>query len=155
MTLELLRFVPSGTEGHSRGVCESCGLFIWSDGGYRVPSFRGIFCSLACIECGIAENSGRTKRIAGAPIGSGSLLLAHLRSVAPELYAKLSAELPATQQNDCLECGASLDGKRADSEFCSDAHRKRFRKSQPTEKARIIAETPIQNTLLTEAQFVG
>jgi hypothetical protein len=29
-TLELLRAVPVGGEGHPGGSCESCGLYLWS-----------------------------------------------------------------------------------------------------------------------------
>ena len=38
------------------------------------------------------------------------------------------------RQRACRQCGISLQGKRADSEFCSDVHRKRFAKCLDTAK---------------------
>jgi hypothetical protein len=52
----------------------------------------------------------------------------------------------------CRECGVSLDGKRSDSEFCSDVHRKRFAKSATSQNRRFIAETPIGKQGLTKAE---
>ncbi len=50
MDLSILKFVPSGVEGHPRGQCDGCGDYIWSQGGLRVPGIAGIHCSIACIE---------------------------------------------------------------------------------------------------------
>ena len=158
MNLEILKHIPAGTERHPRGTCESCGLHLWSEGGYRVPGLKGLFCSLVCIECGIAEKTGQKKRIAGALIGSGARLLLYLKTAAPEIYARLTEGAEATGSKRCLECGTSLNGKRADAEFCDEAHRKRHdrrRKSKTEQKCEIIADMPIQNTVLSEAQNAG
>src|SRR5215469_17410181 len=39
----------------------------------------------------------------------------------------------------CRQCGVQLDGKRSDSQFCSDVHRMRFKKSSTALKRGIIA----------------
>jgi hypothetical protein len=156
MNLEMLKHIPAGTEGHPPGTCESCGLHLWSEGGYRVPGLKGLFCSLVCIECGIADKTGRKKQIAGASIGSGARLLLYLKGAAPGIYAQLAQGGEATGSKRCLECGTSLDGKRADAEFCDPAHRMRFqRKSRTGQNHGISANTPIQNTGLGEAQNAG
>src|SRR3989442_14288041 len=47
----IFRHVPAGVKGHPRGCCQGCGLFIWSEGGLRIPGIRGIFCTkLECVE---------------------------------------------------------------------------------------------------------
>ncbi len=96
MNLEMLKHIPGGTECHPRGACESCGLYLWSKGGYRVPGLKGLFCSLVCIECGIADKTGRKKQIAGAPIGSGARLLLYLKAAAPGIYVQLAQSDEAT-----------------------------------------------------------
>jgi hypothetical protein len=112
VNLETLGHVPVGTQGHPRGTCESCGFYLWHEGGYRVPRLKGLFCSLVCIECAISEKTEQKKRIAGASIGSGARLLLYLRTTAPGIYARLGQE--AFDLNRCLECGTPLNGKRAD-----------------------------------------
>ena len=47
---EMLRHILGGSVGSPRGNCEGCGMSIWSEGGYRVPSLSGIHCSIQCIE---------------------------------------------------------------------------------------------------------
>jgi hypothetical protein len=156
MNLEILKHIPGGTECHPRGACASCGLYLWSKGGYRVPGLKGLFCSLVCIECGIADKTGRKKRIAGTPIGSGARLLLYLKAAAPGIYAQLAQGEEATDSKRCLQCGTPLKGKRADAEFCDPAHRMRFRrKSRTGQNHEISANTPIQNTGLREAQNAG
>jgi hypothetical protein len=44
MNLEILKRIPAGTEGLPRGACESCGLYLWSEGRYRVPGMKGLVC---------------------------------------------------------------------------------------------------------------
>lgn len=84
--LEQFRKVPRGEEGHPRGSCDSCGLYIFSDGGYEIPGLReasgraSIFCSLPCIESAIATKTGSTKKITAAPIGSGARLVLWLKT---------------------------------------------------------------------------
>jgi len=55
----------------------------------------------------------------------------------------------------CLECGIPLEGKRADSQFCSGVHRKRFTKSSTAKKVAFIAETPIGKQGLMDVQNGG
>src|SRR5215831_15789483 len=90
--LEQFRPVPAGGEGSPRGRCDACDIFIWSDGVYKIPGLKGIFCSLTCVECAIAEKTGQTKKIPGVPIGSGTRLLAYLRTASPELYRRVLGE---------------------------------------------------------------
>ena len=104
MNLEIFEVVPAGSEGHSRGTCESCGLHLWSAGGYHVPGLKWLFCSLLCIECGVAEKTGRRKQIPGAPIGSGARLLVYLKTVAPALYAKFAGQIVPSDKKRCIEC---------------------------------------------------
>ena len=47
---EMLKHIPAGSVGSPRGNCEGCGMFIWSQGGYRVSGLPGIHCSIKCIE---------------------------------------------------------------------------------------------------------
>jgi hypothetical protein len=49
-SFEMLRHIPAGIVGSARGNCEGCGMFVWSEGGYRVPGLPGIHCSVKCIE---------------------------------------------------------------------------------------------------------
>ena len=126
--LECLRVIPPGKKGERRGSCASCGLHLWSEGGYRIPGIQGLFCSLLCMECAIAEKTGQTKKIPGAPIGNGARLLAYLKTEAPQVYAKLTAAMPMSSRKSCLECGVPLDHKQSGARFCSNVHRMRFRK---------------------------
>jgi hypothetical protein len=156
MNLEMLKHIPGGTACHPRGACASCGLYLWSKGGYRVPGLKGLFCSLVCIECGIADKTGRKKQIAEAPIGSGTRLLLYLKAAAPRIYVQLAQSDEATDSKRCLECGTPLKGKRADAEFCDPAHTMRFRrKSRTGQNHEISANAPIQNTGLRETQNTG
>ena len=99
-------------------------------GGYRLPGLKGLFCSLVCIECGIAEKTGQKKRSFGAPIGSGSRLLLYLKTAAPGIYAQLAQGGQAFDPKRCLECGTPLNGKRADAAFCSRTHMMRYRRRE-------------------------
>ena len=49
-SFEMLRHIQAGSAGSPRGNCQGCGMFIWSQGGYRVPGLPGIHCSIKCIE---------------------------------------------------------------------------------------------------------
>ena len=153
MNLEILKNIPAETGGHSRGACESCGFYLWSKSGYRIPDLKGLFCSIACIECAVTEKTRRRKKIPAAPIGSGARLLAYLKTVAPEIYARLAQGLPPADSRKCLECGTPLRGKRADSEFCNPAHRMRFRrKSRTSQNREISANMLIGKQGLTEVE---
>ena len=59
------------------------------------------------------------------------------------------------RQRACRQCGVSLRGKRADAEFCSDVHRKRFAKSSTPQNGRFIAEMPIGKQGVADAQNGG
>jgi hypothetical protein len=158
MNLEIFEVVPAGSEGHPRGTCESCGLHLWSEGGYHVPGLKGLFCSLLCIECGVAEKTGQRKQIPGAPIGSGARLLVYLKTVAPQLYAKFAEQIAPSDKKRCLECCTSLEGMRADAQFCDRVHMVRYRRSQESKtrpKREIIGNTPIGKQGLAEAQNGG
>jgi hypothetical protein len=126
--IELLRCLPAGVEGTPRGHCDACGTFIWSDGGYRVPGLKGIFCSLFCIECAIAERAGQTKTIPGVPVGNGARLLAYLKTASPELYRRILGEKAHGHFCRNPKCPngengmpATLDHLRAGTLFCSSA----------------------------------
>jgi len=154
--LDALRVIPPNKQGQPRGSCTSCGLFLWSEGGYRVSRLPGLFCSLLCVECVIAERTGQTKKIHGAPIGNGSRLLANLKTEAPQVYAKLANGAAKLNSKRCLECGVSLDDKRRDSRFCSDTHKKRFsRRSQTDRNRENSRDMPIGKQGLTNAQNGG
>jgi hypothetical protein len=153
--LESLRVIPPGKPGEHSGCCASCGLYLWTEGGYRVPGLLGLFCSLLCIECAIAEKTAQTKKIPRSPIGNGARLLTYLKTEAPQLYAKLAKTISNPDSKVCLECGVPPEGKRSNAEFCSDAHRKRFGKSQTGQKCGNNAETPIGKQGLTEAKNRG
>jgi hypothetical protein len=147
-----LPVVPPGNEGENRGSCASCGLYLWSEGGYRVPGLQGLFCSLLCMGCAVADRTRRTRKISGTPIGNGAGLLAYLKTEAPHVYASIAESIPTLRSTRCLECGVSLDGKRSDSEFCSDAHSKRYRRrkqSQMPQKCGISPDMPIGEQELT------
>ena len=49
-SFEMLRHIQAGSAGSPRGNCQGCGMFMWSQGGYRVPGLPGIHCSIKCIE---------------------------------------------------------------------------------------------------------
>jgi hypothetical protein len=179
-----LRSVPSGVEGHPRGNCESCGLYVWSDGAYRLPRLPGWYCTVKCVELALAQRSSchwcfhfvgepagtkrrycdeNCRRQAQAfPLGDGTRLLGLLVREYPGLHAEV---LQGAQRIDrlsfsstCKECGVSLDGMRAGSEFCSDAHSKRFRrrqKSSTSQNSQIIPDMPIQNKALREEQIAA
>src|SRR5208337_1883809 len=148
---------PAGIEGHPRGRCESCGRHLWSEGGYRVPGLKGLFCSLVCIECSIAEKMGQETDCPGADRQRGAAAFLSENS-GPGIYSRLAQGGEATDSKRCLECGTSLKEKRADSVFCSATHKMRFRRQQKSKTAQnwqISRNTPIQNTRLIEAQNAG
>ena len=136
-----LRQELPGSEGIPRGYCESCRLFLWSDGGLKVPGLRGVYCCLLCLEC---ELFGSARcRWCSAPLesiakkfcdanchrqsqrvkfGDGTRLLKFLSHRHPRLYE----ELVGKRGHACLNCDQSLEGKPSDTKFCSDACRKKF-----------------------------
>ena len=156
-----IREIPEGERGTPRGFCESCSLYIWSDGALKIPGVRGRFCSILCVECqlfgsGICRwcgeklDSGGQKFCSQAhgkksnetKFGDGTRLLGFLARNYPGLHHRL------THRGDdfCLGCGDPLGDKRSGAKFCDDRCRKRYCGSSPTSpKSGFIAETPQQN----------
>lgn len=145
-----LREVPKGTQGIPCGYCESCGLYVWSEGGYKIPGVRGIFCLIACVECELF-GTGRC-RWCSASLGStakkwcddhcrrqsdrvrfgdGTRLLKFLSNRHPRLYE----ELVEKHGHACLNCDHSLKGKPSDARFCSDRCRKKFQRFPMSRKS--------------------
>lgn len=121
---ELFRVTPPGTEGQPRGSCEGCSLPIWSEGDYRMPGVRGLFCRISCVEtvlfgtgrcrwCGWKMDGPYTSvdsrlcssdcsenyyaHVLGsrtAALGTGRRLLVWLQSNQPETYRRLLGEIP-------------------------------------------------------------
>jgi hypothetical protein len=95
--LSPFRVVPPGAPGVPRGACESCGLYLWDDGGYKIPGLDGIYCSVLCIECAIADATGETKKIPGRVLGDGYRLQVYLRFL-PEMYHRQRLESDAARK---------------------------------------------------------
>jgi hypothetical protein len=67
----------------------------------------------------------------------------------------IAAGAPKSTSKGCLECGLRLDGMRSDSRFCSDTHKKRYRRRDPSrtgEKPENSRDTPIAKQRLTDTQ---
>ena len=157
-----LKEVPPGEHGFSRGTCESCSLYIWSEGAYQIPKRRGYFCTVLCVECELFGNGncrwcGRKLDTARkfctdncrtqsnqTKFGDGTRLLNYLARYHPATYRELTAK-------GCEECGDPLNGKRDGSRFCTDRCRKRYLATSSTfEKSGINAETPQRNQQVTD-----
>jgi hypothetical protein len=136
-----LRTIPAD---QAEGTCESCSLPLRNFGAYELPPLRGRFCSLLCIEtelfgrgrcnwCGSSMDNSRSRAFCreycqqecgkaeaqGARFGDG----ARLRRWVGEKKAR-----------HCLQCGGSLEGRRANAEFCSDDCKKRYTRRENAEK---------------------
>lgn len=106
---------------------------------------RGIWTTEACDRCGNLLGSIRWTRKGE----SGEWCSTECRDGITE---------EPLHQTTCLECGVSLQGKRSDSEFCSDVHRKQYRrcrKSSRSQKCGNSPDTLIAKQGLTEAQNDG
>ncbi len=146
-----LRQELPGQYGVPRGCCESCRLFLWSDGGLKVPGLRGVYCCVLCLECELF-GPGRC-RWCSAPLesaakkfcdghchrqsqrvrfGDGTRLLKFLSHQHPRLYEELVGKCGHT----CLGCEISLQGKRSDSTFCSHQCQLEFRRRSMSRKLR-------------------
>ncbi len=156
-----LRQELPGQYGTPRGYCEGCRLFLWSDGGLRVPGLRGIYCSILCVECELfgpsscrwcsapLESTAKKfcdahchRQSQGVRFGDGTRLLKFLSHRHPRLYQQLLGKRGHT----CLNCDQSLEGKPSDTKFCSDACRKRFHRctmSGKSQKSRLYPDTGI------------
>jgi hypothetical protein len=107
---------------------------------------RGIWVTEACDKCRKLLGSVRWTR-RGEP---GEWCSSLCRDGSPEIRRPNS--------KTCRECGGSLTGKRADSEFCDEAHSKRYRRREQSKTAQnreIIPDTPIGKQGLTGAQNSG
>ena len=152
-----LREIPPGSHGTPRGYCESCGLYIWSEGGLKILGIRGLFCRVLCFECelfgpgkcrwcgeklkGAAKFCGDACRKKSEPVkfGDGTRLLTYLSHRHPGLYQRLTSHDEAAA---CLACGDPLGRKKSGARFCDDRCRKRYgATSWTTLKTGIIAET--------------
>ncbi len=154
---EALWEIPAGSRGIPRGCCDSCGLYIWSHGGLKIPGVRGFYCSVPCLECGLFGSgkcrwcgerleSGAAKFCSGSHrkqsnetrFGDGTRLLVFLLAKHPRLYQRLLGRGDAF----CLTCNDPLDGKRDGAQFCDDRCRKRCSaKSSTSARSGINAET--------------
>ena len=162
MNWSTLKEVPPGEHGFPRGTCESCSLYIWSEGGYKIPNRKGHYCTILCVECELFGNGncrwcgyklGSSKKFCNetcriqsnqTKFGDGTRLLNYLARYHPATYRELTAK-------GCEECGDPMTGKREGSRFCNDRCRKRF---SATSRTLTIsgnnAETPQQNQSVTD-----
>jgi hypothetical protein len=70
----------------------------------------------------------------------------------------VAAGAAESNSKGCLECGIRLDGKRCDSRFCSDTHKKRHQRrerSKTAQKPENSRDTPIGKQRLTDTQNGG
>lgn len=147
-----LREVPPGHRGAPRGHCEGCGLYIWSEGGLKIPGVRGLFCSVLCLECGLFGPGGcrwcgaglagagrfcsgpHRTRSSETRFGNGRRLLNFLSRLHPGPYRRLIGREERVT-GPCQNCGGPLGGKNEGARFCSPACRQRsWRKSETPEK---------------------
>ena len=169
----VLREIPPGSHGTPRGYCESCGLYIWSDGALKIPGVRGLFCSVPCFECSLfgpgkcrwcSASLGSTakkfcdahchRQSQGVRFGDGTRLLKFLSHQHPRLYG----ELVGKRGHACLNCDHSLEGKPSDTKFCSDACRKKFHRctmSGKSQKSGLYPDTGIAESTTYEAPKTG
>ena len=157
-----LRQELPGSEGIPRGYCESCRLFLWSDGGLKVPGLRGVYCCVLCLECELF-GPGRC-RWCSAPLestakkhcdahcrkqsdrtrfGDGTRLLKFLSHRHPRLYE----ELVGKRGHACLCCEISLQGKRSDSTFCSHQCQLEFRRRTMSGKLRKSGDSRLTDSI--------
>lgn len=121
-----------------------CAVKLNREQGQRLLQERGIWVTEVCDKCGRLLESVRWTRRGGP----GEWCSAACRD------GIKTAPLKAKSKT-CRQCGVSLYGKRADSEFCSDVHRKRFAKSSTPQNGRFIAEMPIGKQGVADAQDGG
>ncbi len=140
--------VPPGQPGSPRGNCESCGLYIWSDGSYKIPDRKGHYCTISCIECELFGHGkcrwcgykvGSAKKFCNetcrnqsnqAKFGDGTRLLNYLARHNPSFYRHLTA-------STCKNCDDPLSDKRKGASFCTNRCKVAFhRKSGTNGKSR-------------------
>ena len=161
MNLEALKVVPPGEHGFPRGTCESCSLYIWSEGAYQIPKRGGYFCTILCVECELFGNGncrwcGRKLDTAkkfctdncrtqsnSTKFGDGTRLLNYLARYHPATYRELSAK-------SCENCGDPMTDKREDASFCTSRCKVAFhRKSGNSGKSGNSRNTPQRNQQVT------
>ncbi len=157
-----LRQQLPGQYGTPRGYCEGCRLYLWSDGGLKVPGLRGIYCSILCVECELfgpgrcrwcAAPLGSTakkfcgghchRQSQGVRFGDGARLLKFLSNRHPRLYE----ELVGKRGHICLDCGISLEEKRSDSKFCSHQCQLEFRRRTMSRKLRKSGDSRLTDSI--------
>jgi hypothetical protein len=92
-----------------RDICDACGRPLGNE-QFTIHGDPRTWCSYEC---------------------RGPFLPPEWRAVKTERKKPAEIAEGVCDRKGCLECGMSLEGKRADSEFCSDTHRKRFRARRP------------------------
>jgi hypothetical protein len=105
---------------------------------------RGIWITNACDKCGQLLGAVRWTR--RGELGEWC---------SAECRDGIGTGAPKSNSKGCLECGASLDGKRVDADFCSRTHMMRYRRrevSRTRQKREISGNTPIGKQGLTDAQ---
>ncbi len=154
--------IPPGQPGFPRGNCESCGLYIWSDGSYKIPDRKGLYCTILCIECGLFGNGncrwcgykvGSSKKFCNevcrnqsnqTKFGNGVRLLNYLARYHPALYQQLTAK-------GCENCFDPLTDKREGASFCTSRCKVAFhRKSGNNSISGNNRNTPQQNQTVTD-----
>jgi len=149
--------IPPGESGFPRGNCESCSLYIWSDGSYKIPDRKGLYCTILCIECGLFGNGncrwcgfvvGSAKKFCNemcrtqsnsTKFGNGTRLLNYLARYHPALYQTLTAK-------GCKSCGDPMTDKREGASFCTNRCKVAFhRKSGNNGKSVNKRNTPQWN----------
>jgi hypothetical protein len=108
---------------------------------------RGIWVTNACDKCGQLLGAVRCTRRGEAGKWCSSVCRDGIATGVPNSNAK-----------GCLECAATLDGKRADADFCSRTHMMRYRRrklSRTGQKCELSGNTPIGKQGLTDAQKSG
>ncbi len=131
MNRNVLKDIPLGQPGIPRGNCESCGLYIWSEGGYSIPKRKGHYCTILCVECELFGNGncrwcgytvGSSKKFCNetcrtqsnqTKFGDGTRLLNYLAHYHPALYRQLTAK-------GCENCGDPMTEKREGASFCTN-----------------------------------
>jgi hypothetical protein len=124
-----------------------CRMKLSQEQSKRLLQERGIWITEACDKCGRLLGSVRWTR-RGEP---GEWCSAACRDEVSHGERKADSKT-------CRECGVALTGKRADSEFCDEAHSKRYRRREQSKTAHnreIIPDTPIGKQGPADAQNGG
>ena len=155
MNWTALKEVPPGEHGFSRGICESCSLYIWSEGAYQIPKHAGYYCTVLCIECGLFGHSkcrwcgyktGSSKKFCNetcrtqsnqTKFGDGTRLLNYLARYHPVLYRQLTAK-------GCQNCDDPLSDKRKGASFCTNRCKVAFHRKSGNNSISVINRNTAQ-----------